>query len=310
MILAFSLSMPLLASFIVVACEPIGARLVEGTWLALALVDFSPGRLPSVRRFVLLDGLVRDLAFGSGLAFPAFLAALAVPPRRPAKGAGAPPGGGWPESVRNALALYRGARRDHRAYVWLKVRMDPVYRLVCERLGEVGSVVDLGTGLALLPVLLAIRRQAEEIVAVEWDDAKLTSARLACSNLRNVVLHAADARSFRLPCVDVVCVVDLLHYYPVEEQRAILERAANALRPGGRLVIRETLASRGAGVRWTRLLERVSMRFRWNRGPGLVFRDDDDLVADLSGLGLECRIEGANSILHDGNVLIWAHKRG
>ncbi len=230
---------------------------------------------------------------------------MRVPPR-----AGEVAGESWLESVRGTVALYRGARREHRGYVRFKVRMDPVYRLICERLGRVGSVVDLGTGFALLPALLSIRRQADEIVAVEWDEAKLASARLACSSLSNVILHAADARSFRLPPADAVCLVDLLHYYPVEEQRALLERAATALRPGGRLVIRETCGFRGGRVRLTRLLERISVRSCWNRGPGLVYRERTDLVADLSGLGLECSLEGASSILHGGNTLVWALKRG
>ena len=75
-------------------------------------------------------------------------------------------------------------------------------------------------------------------------------------------------------------------------------------------MIRETCGCRSVGVRLTRLPERISVRFRWNRGPGLVYRESSDLVADLSGLGLECSIEDANSILHKGNTLVWALKRG
>jgi SAM-dependent methyltransferase len=123
-----------------------------------------------------------------------------------------------------------------------------------------------------------------------------------------VTLHAGDARSFPLPPADAVCLVDLLHYYPIEEQRALLERAASALRPGGRLVIRETIAS-PRGVRITRLFERFSMRIQWNRGPGLVYRECDDLMADLKTLGLECHLEPASSSFHAGNMLIWALKR-
>ena len=77
-------------------------------------------------------------------------------------------------------------------------------------------------------------------------------------------------------------------------------------------MIRETLARpRGApgAIRFTQLLERISMRIRWNRGPGLVYRERDELLADLSKLGLECHLEPASSSLHAGNVLVWARKR-
>jgi SAM-dependent methyltransferase len=191
-----------------------------------------------------------------------------------------------------------------------KSRMDPVYRLVCERLGRVGTVVDLGTGFAFLPALLALRGQADAVVGIEWDEAKLSSARVACSRLPCVTLHSADARTFPLPPADAVCLVDLLHYYPVEEQRALLARAAAALRPGGRLVIRETGGREGGRTLLTRSLERLAMRFDWNRGPGLSFRDPGDLIADLSALGLDCSFESAGSSLHKGNFMLWARKSG
>ncbi len=310
-ILGSHISIPPLAPVVAFASVQVGARLLHGQWLALALVDFSPSRLPSLIRAFLIDWLVGGLVVGTVLALPAFLTVFAIAKRRQATRAGAASGAGdWPDSVRRALALYRDARGDHRGYLWFKVRMDPVYRLICEQLGEVGAVVDLGTGLAVLPVLLSVRCQAGEIVAVEWDEAKLASARIACSKLPNVALHAADARAFPLPPADVVLLVDLLHYYPLEEQRALVARAAVALRPGGRLVIRETFGRRGGGVRLTRLLERLSVRFRWNLGPGLVYQGRDDLVAGLSGLGLECTVESASSGLHEGNLLVWALKRG
>lgn len=308
-VLGSHVSFPPLTPFVAFACVQVGARLVHGRWLTLAVVDFAPVRLPSLLRTFLVDWLVGGLVVGAGLALPAFLVTFAVARRwRSARARKADPGG-WIESVRRAVALYRGARRGHRGYVRFKVRMDPVYRLVCLRLGRVGTVVDLGTGLALLPALLAVRRQAEEIVAVEWDEAKVATARLACSGLPSVTLHAADARSFPLPPADAVLMVDLLHYYPVDEQRALLERAAAALRPGGLLVVRETCGRRGGRVRMTRLLEWLSVRFRWNRGPGLFYREREDLVADLSGLGLLCSLEAASSNLHEGNALVWALDR-
>jgi len=103
--------------------------------------------------------------------------------------------------------------------------------------------------------------------------------------------------------------VDLLHYYPVEEQRTLLEKAASSLCPGGRLVIRETTATPQGSVLFTRLLEMVSLLVRWNHGPGLFYRECGDLVADLSSLGLECHVEPASSSTHAGNMLVWARKR-
>jgi len=311
-ILGAHISTPPLAPLLAFAGAQIGARLLHGAWLSLTIADFTPGRFPTLLRTLLLDWTVGGLIVGGVLALPAFLTVYTVARRRDVAHVASEDRSDWVASERRALELYRGGRPEHRIYLRLKVPRDPVYRMICERLGRVGSVVDLGTGLAILPALLAVRGQAGKIVAIEWDEAKLASARVACARLPNVALHAVDARSFPLPPADVVCLVDLLHYYGVEEQRALLERAASALCPGGRLVIRETLARpRGASgaIRFTQLLERISMRIRWNRGPRLVYRERDELLADLSKLGLECHLEPASSSLHAGNMLVWARKR-
>jgi len=50
------------------------------------------------------------------------------------------------------------------------------------------------------------------------------------------------------------------------------------------------------------------MRVRWNQAPGLVYRECNDLLADLSSLGLEYQLEPASSSTHAGNILIWALK--
>jgi len=306
-ILGSHVSIPPLAPFIAFAGVQIGSRLLHGTWVSLALADVSLGRIPTLLRTFLLDWMVGGLIVGAALAVPAFLTVYAAAQRRQTKRA---PGerADWLESTRRALALYRGGRPQHRWYLSMKARKDPVYRLICERLGSVGSVVDIGTGFGLLPALLAVRGQVGQIVGIEWDDAKIATARLACAHLPNVTLHAADARSFPLPPADAVCLVDLLHYYPIEEQRALLEKAAASLHPGGRLVIRETSASPQGAIQFTRLLERISMRVRWNQAPGLVYRECNDLLADLSSLGLEYQLEPASSSTHAGNILIWALK--
>ena len=48
-----------------------------------------------------------------------------------------------------------------------------------------------------------------------------------------------------IPPADTVLLVDVLHYVSIEEQDAILDRAAAAVRPGGRLLVREADTERG-----------------------------------------------------------------
>ena len=268
--LGSQISIPPIAPFLGFASVEIGSRLLEGRWIGLAPADFSLGRLPTMFRVFLLDWIVGGVIVGATLAVPVWVGTfLAVRSRlRAAEKPGDVSERAWRETIRRATSLYVGARRSHRVYLQFKARLDPVYGLICAGVGRVGVVVDLGTGLALLPALLSIRHQASAIHAVEWDDAKLSGARQACSGLVDVTLHRADAREFPIPPSDVICLVDVLHYYPVSEQSALLGRAAAALNPGGRLVIRETVRSGGSFS--TRALERFAVWTRWNRGPEIT----------------------------------------
>ncbi len=307
--LGSQISIPPLAPLLGFASVQVGARLLSGAWLHLGAADFALTRLPGLVRTFFLSWLLGGLLVGVALGLPVgLLTGLVIRWRRrcAASPEAAAREAAWREAGRAALARYAGASRGHRGYLASKLRMDPVYRQVCEGLGLAETVVDLGTGLALLPVLLATRGQAARVLGVEWDGKKVASARGACAGLGSVELIEADARAHPLPPTDAILLVDLLHYYPLVEQHTLLERAAAALRPGGRLVIRET--DRRAPSLLTRAIEGLAVRLGWNKGPGLSFRTAGELAAELEGLGLRCRLEQASSWLHRGNFLLWAER--
>ena len=85
-------------------------------------------------------------------------------------------------------------------------------------------------------------------------------------------------------------IIDALHYMAPEEQRALLQRAARALRPGGRLVIRELDPSRGFRSRIAQWAERVGSRAGMNRGAIREWVDPAALSAEIEGLGLSPRL--------------------
>jgi len=119
-------------------------------------------------------------------------------------------------------------------------------------------------------------------------------------------LSAGGARlatPIRMTKSDVITLVDMLHYWGPGEQRALLSRCRAALRPGGRLLVREGDPSRRGGARWTRAVEAVVTKLGWNRGPAVRFRPVDELRADLEALGFRVRIDEVAGRTHPGNVL-------
>lgn len=302
------ISIPPLAPLLGFASVQVGSLILEGRLARLTLEDFQLARLFGLVRGFLLDWVVGGLVVGVALAIPALAVTWTVARRRArrARTEEAATTQAWRRDLAGAAARYARARRPHRFYAWFKYRMDPLYREVCERMGPVECAVDLGTGLGMLPVLLALRGQARRVVGVDWDAEKVASGRLASADLAAVELVAADLRGYALPGADAVVLADVLHYWPLEEQRAILRRAAAALGPGGRLFVRET--DRRARSWLTRALEGIAVRTGWNRGPGLTYRTEEELRQELEQLGLRCECAEASSTVHQGNVLLWGRR--
>ena len=328
--LGSQISIPPLAPLIVYACVQLGSLFIRGEPLQITMEDLSGLGFVELAQTFFLDWLAGWPVVGTTLAAAfALLTAWYVRRRRrrsedePADHE-AEADAAWEELLDQLSERYRAAPARHRRYVYFKVRMDPAYRQVCDLLAGVERVVDLGTGQGVMPVLLALGArktgmenkeqgtmneewEGRRFIGVEWDEAKVAAGRVAAAGLDEVSLVQEDIRQYALPGADAVVLLDVLHYYPVNEQRRMIRRAVRALEPGGRLVIRETDRAR----RWllTRLLEWVAMRARWNRGPGLCYRTVQELRADLEAQKLRCQQSPASSSVHRGNILVWGEKQ-
>ena len=328
--LGSQISIPPLAPLIVYACVQLGSYFIRGEPLQITMEDISGLSFMELAQTFFLDWLAGWPVVGTTLAAPFALLTAWYVRRRRARSQQEPTDpeaeadSAWEQLLDQLSERFRAAPRRHRHYVYFKVRMDPAYRQVCDLLAGARRVVDLGTGQAVLPVLLALRaRQTgmeskergtrneewgdRSYVGVEWDSGKIAAGRAAAAELDEVSLVEEDLRQYALPATDAVVLLDVLHYYPVQEQQRMIRQAAEALEPGGRLVIRET----DRAGRWllTRLLEWVAVRLRWNRGPGLCYRTVQELRADLEAQDMPCQEAPASSSVHRGNILVWGEKQ-
>jgi SAM-dependent methyltransferase/uncharacterized protein (DUF2062 family) len=195
-------------------------------------------------------------------------------------------------------------------YVRIKLQMDPIAKLIADidgdTRGALGEVFDIGTGRGQLPILLVELGRARRGAGVDWDEAKVRDGARAAlrSPALDVELTQGDARSAEVPDADTVLLIDLLHYFKVEEQDAILRRAARAVRPGGRLLVREADTERGWRSFTTLLEEKVFTTLRFNRGERVKFRASRDLARVMSEEGLAVEILPAWGKTPFSNVLL------
>lgn len=207
-------------------------------------------------------------------------------------------------------AIRRTRRRYRSIYLWnwnyasWKVALDPCYRAVAAYIPEHSLTVDLGSGMGLLATVLAELGGNRRTLGVEYDAPKHRAGLRATRNLEGVSLVLGDIRTVPIPPCHTVTFLDVLHYFPVEEQQALLRRAAEALAPGGRVLIRETDAAQQGGTRLTRTYERLAMALGWNRGTQAHFRSRAEWTQDMERAGFRVAVEEAANRMNPGNVLL------
>jgi uncharacterized protein (DUF2062 family)/SAM-dependent methyltransferase len=304
---AANISLPPTVPFIAFASAQVGERVLHGRWLPVHLADITWRNAPELAKSFFLDWLLGGAIVGAALGVIAgAIVYVAVRARRARAQAQAQAISGDPlaQIIAGASARYRELKRKYRYYAHFKYRLDPCYRAISAHLPPDTFTVDLGTGLGMLPVFLAVLGDGRRALGVEWDAEKVRAGQAAAEGLATVELVEGDVRAFAIPSCDAITLVDVLHYYDAEAQRALLERCRAALRPGGRLLVREGDRERSGGARWTRFIEAAVTRLGWNRGPGVRFRPVGELRADLESLGFRVRVDEVAGRLHPGNVLL------
>ena len=199
-------------------------------------------------------------------------------------------------------------------YVRTKLLGDPVARMIAEIAGDapgaLGEVADIGTGRGQLPILLLELGRATRAFGVDWDAEKIKAATIAAADhgeerpALDARFVSGDAREADVPPADTVLLIDLLHYFKVDEQDRILRRAAAAVRPGGRILIREADPSRGLRSLATLIEERIFTAIRFNRGERVHFRPSLELKGILEETGLAAEVRPAWGKTPFSNVLV------
>jgi len=303
---AAHLSIPPLIPIVGLVSVELGERVLHGRFLGLDREVFTQEPVRTLAHRFFASWLVGGAIFGAAVgAIGGAIAWIAIVRHRRLHPEGPPA-----DLLRDAIELARHRYdREPGRYKWyarMKYVMDPCYRAIAPKIAPGSYTVDLGTGLGMLPVLLGLLGEGRRTLGVEWDRGKAEAGQRAAEGLSGIEIIVGDARSAEIPACDVITIVDVLHYYPDEEQRALLARCKAALVPGGRLLIREGDGARRGGFRFTRAIEAVVTRLGWNRGPRVRFRPIESLKDDLRALGYTVTSDEVAGQLHPGNVLLEA----
>jgi SAM-dependent methyltransferase len=300
--LAANISLPAFAPALAFASIQVGNRLLTGSWLAIDRITIANIGAWAFAEAWLLGSLVVGLAIGA----PAGLIVAAVVAlyrrRHPLP----------PDPVQDAMTAaadrYAPQGRFTLGYIRGKLTHDPVYRQLAESTPLTCPVVDVGCGRGQTLLLLKERQPDLTGIGLDWDERKLTQARRAAEGVDGLRYRSGDARAADYPEAGTLLLIDVLHYSMPAEQEEMLRRAVRALRPGGRIFVRDV--DNGAGWRAvvTRWQEQIGRWTKFNRGATLSFVPAAATVSVLRASGLDVRVLPSWGSTPFANVLIEGRK--
>jgi len=143
-------------------------------------------------------------------------------------------------SLRTAWNAYQGEPLTTRAHVVARALTCPFGPLI-DRFPTRGAVLDVGCGHGLLINLLARdpSRRGLKLVGIDHDAAKIERARRTAPS--GVDFSTRALNSFSEPAFNAVSIVDVLYTVKRQVWGEILGGCLRALRPGGRLIVKEVV---------------------------------------------------------------------
>ncbi len=183
-----------------------------------------------------------------------------------------------------------------RHYGTAKLRYDPLYRQLAEQRLPWGRVLDAGCGPGLVAALASARGEPA-YCGIDLDDAKLEAAADLLENLSQPLTGDWRFIQAKLPLAhtpparfDTVMLLDVLHYWPLEEQEVVLRQLHTSLERGGQLFLREGLADADGNAGAVGFSEQLTTFFGLNpSGSGLHFLTEDAMRALLHRCGFTVR---------------------
>jgi SAM-dependent methyltransferase len=176
-----------------------------------------------------------------------------------------------------------------RTYTRSKLRNDPAYRAVLERLREsTVPLYDIGCGVGLLEFYLREHGVECAMTGIDHDERKIAKAQSIASRYRGLQFRTGDARD-PVPSGTNAVLLDVLHYFTAADQQHILENVAQS---GSELVlIREAVRDRTIRYRLTAVQERFSRAIGWLRAEQLNFPAADDVMRPFRQRGYRVEVE-------------------
>lgn len=191
------------------------------------------------------------------------------------------------QSLRAAWLYLAPLDAGTRLHQLLRCLLAPFPELL-ECLPEDGKLLDVGCGHGTFLAQAGRRHPRLELAGFDLDERKIASARraFAASELGTGRLEVRDVLDFEGEPVDAITLVDVLYLVPFDGWKTVLEACRAALRPGGRLLLKEIDRTKRWRFALLVLEELLAVRLlRWTKGRTFTFPPPEEIRKALEEAG-------------------------
>jgi 2-polyprenyl-3-methyl-5-hydroxy-6-metoxy-1,4-benzoquinol methylase len=183
------------------------------------------------------------------------------------------------------IGLFRESGPLMKAYLRVKFRICPILPMEAY-VPDKGTIVDLGCGNGLFAAILKLGSPARSIIGIDLDARKIAEARKSLGNVPHLDFRLGDVAATDYPRADIFTIVDVLYLIPFEAQERILRMCADALLPGGTLVLKDMDKKPRWKYAWNMIQETLAVKIiGFTLGSRFFFRSRADYTALLEKLG-------------------------
>ena len=182
------------------------------------------------------------------------------------------------------LYRYQGAFTEK--FVHWKMKLDPIFQSLDRVVPRSGFILDLGCGYGLATHWLAQCTDTRTFLGVDYDEAKIRTAQCTAPQQPRLQFEIQNLLDFDYPACDAILLLDVLHYWTPDKQQSILNKARRALRPGGKLILRDGAKADDGAHRHVHRWEVFATKLGLNQtSEGLHFQSLAELQAALKQAG-------------------------
>lgn len=183
-------------------------------------------------------------------------------------------------------SLYKGAPINpvERLVIYLRLRLSS-YEIIESHVPASGKILDLGCGFGMLTLYLALCSQTRRVKGIDISNRRLRTAEFVSANIRNVTFESGDLLQCAIEEPDCILLIDSLHYFPILVQNQLLEKCHGHIKPGGKLLVRDSNADKRFRHLITTFHETIMTKSGFTHGDVLCFRSLVELRSHLERLG-------------------------